>query len=162
LYGPDGGCRPCIQSTELTSEEIDEVAERFPSLSINWVGRRFYPRIHAELPIILHLSPSLLSESPGQLPLQGPEQLPVGCSKRSCLCCVLWIDAFNGRTGMSWMMSGSHGKPYANWALPGTAGEQIGATLRGVDGQVAKGVNTRVEGHAGVVERERWSEEDLG
>ena len=43
------------------------------------------------------------------------------------------------------MTSGSHGKPYANWALPGTAGEQIGATLRGVDGQVAKGVDTRLK-----------------
>jgi hypothetical protein len=43
------------------------------------------------------------------------------------------------------MTSGSHGKPYANWALPGTAGERIGATLRGVDGQVAKGVNTRLK-----------------
>jgi hypothetical protein len=79
---------------QLTSEEIDEVAERFPLLSSNWAGPRFYPRIHAELRIILHLSPSMLSESPGQLPLQGPEQLPIGCSKRSCLCCVLWIDAF--------------------------------------------------------------------
>jgi hypothetical protein len=46
---------------------------------------------------------------------------------------------------MSWMTSGSHGKPYANWALPVTAGEQIEATLRGVDGQVAKGVNTRLK-----------------
>jgi len=130
---------------QLTSKEIYEVAERFPSLSSDWMGRRFYPRIHAELRIILHISPSLLSESLGQLPLQGSEQLPIGCSKRSCLCCVLWIDAFNSRTGMSWMTSGSHGKPYANWALPGTAGEQIGAALRGIDGQVAKGINTRLK-----------------
>ena len=43
------------------------------------------------------------------------------------------------------MTSGSHGKPYANWALPGTVGEQIGTTLRGVDGQVVKGINTRLK-----------------
>ena len=134
-----------VFNRQLASEEIDEVVERFPSLSSNWVGRRFYPRIRAELRIILHLSPSLLSESTAQLPLRGSEQLPIGCSKRSCLCCVLWIDAFNGHTGMSWMTSGSHGKPYANWALPGAAGEQIEAALRGVDRQVAKGVNTRLK-----------------
>ncbi|KIM73016.1 hypothetical protein PILCRDRAFT_734683 [Piloderma croceum F 1598] len=99
---------------QLTPKETYKVAERLVSLSSNWMGRRFYPRIHAELRIILHFSPPLLSESLRQLPLRGSAQLPIGCSKRSCLCCVLWIDAFNGRTGMSWMTSGSHGKPYAN------------------------------------------------
>jgi hypothetical protein len=46
---------------------------------------------------------------------------------------------------MSWMTSGSHGKPYANWALSVIVGKQIEATLHGVDGQVAKGVNTRLK-----------------
>jgi hypothetical protein len=150
----EGEFKFCVDPTEavghvlhrqLTSKEIYEVAEHFPTLSSNWMGRRFYPRIHAKLRIILDLSPSLLSESLGQLPLQGSEQLPIGCSKHSCLCCVLWIDTFNGRTGMSWMTSGSHGKPYTNWALPGTVGEQIRTTLCGVDGQVVKGINTRLK-----------------
>ena len=63
----------------------------------------------------------------------------------STAACVVWIDMFNDRIGMSWMTSGSHGQLYANWALPGAAGEQIEATLHGVDGQVVKGVNTRLK-----------------
>ncbi|KIJ35779.1 hypothetical protein M422DRAFT_261963 [Sphaerobolus stellatus SS14] len=69
------------------------------------------------LRIILHFSPSLLSISPGEL--CAPRELPLGCSKRSCLCCTLWIEAFNKATRLLWMTSGSHGKSYGNWALPG-------------------------------------------
>ncbi|KAM6491130.1 hypothetical protein JOM56_013369 [Amanita muscaria] len=46
---------------------------------------------------------------------------PIGVSKRSCFCCTLWINSHNRIFGTRWMTSGSHGKPYANWALPGAA-----------------------------------------
>jgi hypothetical protein len=44
------------------------------------------------------------------------------------------------------MTNGSRGKPFANWALSGAAGEQTetAAALRRVDEQVAKGVNTKL------------------
>ena len=44
-----------------------------------------------------------------------------GCSKRCCFCCTLWIEAYNNKFGTGWLTSGSHGKPYATWVLPGAA-----------------------------------------
>ena len=41
---------------------------------------------------------------------------PIGVGKRSCLCCVLWIESDNRIFGTQWTISGSHGKPYVNWA----------------------------------------------
>jgi len=130
---------------QSSPEDIDIITERFPHFTRNWERRRFInPRIHAELRIILHLSPPLLSESPTVF-LPPDAQRPIGCSKRSCLCCVLWIDAFNFGTGMLWMTSGSHGKPYDNWALPGAAGEMEGVRAwRRFDTHVINGVNTRL------------------
>ncbi|KAF8804720.1 hypothetical protein BYT27DRAFT_7194329, partial [Phlegmacium glaucopus] len=98
---------------ELSLKDMDAINEHFPQLARNWEQRRFInPRIHAELRIILHLSPSLLSRSLTDFLHPRAAQLPIGCSKRSCLCCVLWMDAFNYDTRMLWMTSGSHGKPY--------------------------------------------------
>jgi OTT_1508-like deaminase len=131
---------------ELSSKDMDAVNERFPQLARNWEQWRFInPRIHAELRIILHLSPSLISRSPTDLLPPPAAQLPIGCSKRSCLCCVLWMDAFNYDTGMLWMTSGSHGKPYDNWALPGAASEMEGVRAwRRFDRYVITGVYTRL------------------
>ncbi|KIM72906.1 hypothetical protein PILCRDRAFT_15712 [Piloderma croceum F 1598] len=131
---------------ELSSQDIDAINERFPRLARNWDQRRFInPRIHAELRIILHLSPTLLSGSPTVFLSAHAVQRPIGCSKRSCLCCVLWIDAFNSGTRMLWMTSGSHGKPYDNWALPGAAGEMKGVRAwRRFDEHVIMGVYTRL------------------
>ena len=121
---------------ELSLQDVEAINERFPQLARNWEQRRFInPRIHAELRIILHLSRSLLSRS----------QLPIGCSKRSCLCCVLWMNAFNSDTGMLWMTSGSQGKPYDNWALPGAASEMEGVRAwHRFDQYVVKSVYTRL------------------
>ncbi|KAF8816106.1 hypothetical protein BYT27DRAFT_7185345 [Phlegmacium glaucopus] len=97
---------------ELSLKDMDAINERFPQLARNWEQRRFInPRIHAELRIILHLSPLLLSRSLTDFLHLRAAQLPIGCSKRSCLCCVLWMNAFNYDTRMLWMTSGSHGKP---------------------------------------------------
>jgi hypothetical protein len=131
---------------ELSPQDVDAINERFPHLARNWHQRRFInPRVHAELRIILHLSPSLLSRSPTEFLSPHATQRPIGCSKRSCLCCVLWIDAFNADTGMLWMTSGSHGKPYDNWALPGGAGEMKGVSAwRRFDQHVIMGIYTRL------------------
>ncbi|KAF8809957.1 hypothetical protein BYT27DRAFT_7093155, partial [Phlegmacium glaucopus] len=122
-----------ILQEELSLKDMDAINEHFPQLARNWEQGRFInPRIHAELRIILHLSPSLLSRSPTDL-------LPIGCSKRSCLC-VLWMEAFNYDTGMLWMTSGSHGKPYDNWALPGAASEMEGVRAWRLDEYVITSV----------------------
>lgn len=46
---------------------------------------------------------------------------PIGVSKRTCLCCALWIESYNQIFGSRWLTSESHGKSYANWALPRVA-----------------------------------------
>ena len=91
--------------------------------------------------IVLHFSkPLSLSSSHGYLPLRDSDQHAIGCNKRSCLCCALWIYSYNAKFGTGWLTSGSHGKPYATWALPGNA-----ATLgAGVDEFVVNGVQTRL------------------
>ncbi|KZT05169.1 uncharacterized protein LAESUDRAFT_727420 [Laetiporus sulphureus 93-53] len=49
---------------------------------------------------------------------ESSEQVrPIGCSKRSCLCCWHWINSYNLVHHTTWMTGGSHGKPYMNWAL---------------------------------------------
>jgi hypothetical protein len=56
---------------------------------------------------------------------------------------MLWIDAFNSGTGMLWMTSGSHSRPYDNWALPCAAGEVEGVgPWRRFDEHVVMGVYT--------------------
>ncbi|KAG5640377.1 hypothetical protein DXG03_008880 [Asterophora parasitica] len=75
------------------------------------------PTIHAEIKMIIFIhtrtSPKAVSDSPSP-------QLPIGCSKRSCICCSIWIAAFNESSEMAWMTSGSHGKPYDQWAFANT------------------------------------------
>ncbi|OBZ74829.1 hypothetical protein A0H81_05384 [Grifola frondosa] len=44
---------------------------------------------------------------------------PIGCSKRTCLCCWHWINSYNRAHGTQWMTAGCHGKPYMNWGLSG-------------------------------------------
>lgn len=58
----------------------------------------------------------------------------------------VWIESHNRIFETQWMTSGSHGKPYANWALLGAASlYAIGADGRSsVDDAVLKGVSTRL------------------
>ncbi|KAG6813231.1 hypothetical protein H0H92_012868 [Tricholoma furcatifolium] len=86
-----------------------------------------HARVHAELRIILHLDAALRN--------LGRQAFPIGVSKRSCFPCYLWIYHYNSHFKILCFTSGSHGKPYANWALPGTAA---------VDEELLQGIETRV------------------
>ncbi|ETW74970.1 hypothetical protein HETIRDRAFT_120490 [Heterobasidion irregulare TC 32-1] len=37
--------------------------------------------------------------------INGLDQHAIGCSKRSCFCCTLWIDTYNEQFGMGWITS---------------------------------------------------------
>ena len=91
----------------------------------------------------MHLSkPSSSSSSHQHIcqPLRGSDPHAISCSKRSCLCCTLWIDAYNYTFGTGWLTNGCDGKPCAAWALPGDA-----ATHGiGVHEDVVRGVETRL------------------
>ncbi|KAI6042210.1 hypothetical protein EDC04DRAFT_2661359 [Pisolithus marmoratus] len=125
----------------LSDEALAVLRQRFPDLKETWKMRHHVQtRLHAELRIILHFHEQLKGPRRHQLKsplgselndplsvqlndplgdqLNGP--LPIGCSKRSCLCCTLWIDAYNCRFHREYLTSGSHGKPYKTWALPGS------------------------------------------
>jgi hypothetical protein len=128
----------------LLPETVDKLVRNFPDMLVNWKRRRVVtPCIHAEIRIILDLTSSRATRRHIMSPSQ---RCPIGCSKRSCFCCTLWIDAYNEIYGTQWMTSGSHGKPYANWALPGSACthevDENGRTA--VDVAVLRGVSTRL------------------
>jgi hypothetical protein len=97
----------------LSPEIVDKLDKHFPSILSNWERQRtMHTCIHAEIRVILHLGSQQTADS---------RVHPVGVSKRSCFCCTLWIESHNRIFRTQWMTSGSHGKPYANWALPGAA-----------------------------------------
>jgi hypothetical protein len=101
----------------LSPEIIDKLDRHFPHLRSNWaMHQTVHACVHAELRIILHLG---LSSPSGPSPTTLVH--PIGVSKRSCFCCSLWIDTHNRIFNTRWSTSGSHGKPYANWAFPGSA-----------------------------------------
>ncbi|THH03284.1 hypothetical protein EW146_g10473 [Bondarzewia mesenterica] len=127
----------------LSSETLHTLAESFPDMPSNWERRRIVNTcIYAELRIILHLSASSLSNiSRSRITLEQSKRQPIGCSKRSCFCCTLWIDAHNEKFKTQWSTSGSHGKPYATWALPGDAA-RYGTS--DVDAAVLHGVSVRL------------------
>ncbi|RDB22206.1 hypothetical protein Hypma_010726 [Hypsizygus marmoreus] len=109
---------------DVVKHALDEPAAQVLTASISqlvpakkWGQLSFNPRLHTELRIILHLARTL-----PRSPTLRKTMLPIGCSKRSCLCCTLWMKSFNQNSSFQWMTGGSHGKPYENWALPGDAG----------------------------------------
>jgi len=121
----------------LSAETESELHQFFPDMIDHWKNRRIHARLHAELRIILYL---------GRPSEDEPPIHAIGLSKRSCLCCALWIKLHNLQFGTRWMTSGSHGKPYPNWALPGTAcvyarREDGGGSL--VDDALLEGVSIR-------------------
>ena len=128
-----------LNQSSLPPVVVDKLDKHFPSILSNWERQKtVHACIHAELRIILHLQVGLP-------PLRSPVH-PIGVSKRSCFCCVLWIESHNRIFGTRWMTSGSHGKPYANWALPGAAcSYAIGRDGRSsVDDAVLEAVLTRL------------------
>ncbi|RDB28239.1 hypothetical protein Hypma_001498 [Hypsizygus marmoreus] len=136
-----------VLKRQLSPQQIDAIIQRFPHLMRNWEQRRcIRPCIHAELRIILHLS----SLSPAGLSAELSQKYTpqaIGCSKRSCLCCALWIDSFKVGTNKMWVISGSGGKAYSNWALPSTIGEMSRVRVqRSFDLRVISAVSRRVAG----------------
>lgn len=75
---------------EPSPQVSQAITNFFPKLMKNWERRRHVePCIHAEICITMNLSRPLLSSTrTTELPL------PIRCSKRSCLCCILWMDLF--------------------------------------------------------------------
>ena len=138
--------RACGAQAPPSPGALRKLATNFPKMRSNWEDRRIVKTcIHAEIRIILHFSKPLsssLSSSHTDLrqPPHKPDRHAIGCSKRSCLCCTLWIDEYNARFETGWLTSGSHGSPCATWALPGDAATH-GA---GVDEAVVREVQTRL------------------
>ncbi|KAG6824860.1 hypothetical protein H0H92_005594 [Tricholoma furcatifolium] len=119
------------------------VFKLLPSIQANWERQKTVnTRVHAELRIILHFGPALT--------LRGTNKsLPIGVSKRSCFGCTLWMEHYNSVFNTRWMTRESHGKPCANWALPGTACSWATVDMNGdsfqvVDMRVAQGVSVRL------------------
>ncbi|KAI6152620.1 hypothetical protein BKA82DRAFT_4112879 [Pisolithus tinctorius] len=101
-----GGVSPSTDTLTTLRKDFSNMGERWGA------SRSITTRLHAEIRILLHLSKSFDASDRFQ-------QQPIGCSKRSCLCCSLWIWAYNDRYRTNWLTSGSHGKPSSAWALPG-------------------------------------------
>ena len=114
---------------------LSQLNDKFPKLRQDWERQRtIHATVHAELRIILALGPPSSSE-----PVR-----PIGVSKRSCLACALWIHEHNGIFETQWMTSGSHGKPYANWAPPGLVHPYLKGRLS-VDRAVLNGISKRLD-----------------
>jgi hypothetical protein len=97
----------------LSPDILNKLNKSFPLILDNWTRQQsVHAHVHAEIRIILHF---------GQLSPDDLSVHPIGVSKRSCFCCALWIESHNHIFTTQWMTSRSHGKPYANWALPGAA-----------------------------------------
>ncbi|KIM42396.1 hypothetical protein M413DRAFT_444814 [Hebeloma cylindrosporum] len=119
----EGVIKPCNNVYDVVSRALDgralapeimlKLDNRFPSMLEDWKKQKTVRTcIHAEIRIILHLGlPSAI------------EHLvhPIGLNKRSCLCCTVWIAAYNKMFETGWKTSRNYGKPFANWALPGAA-----------------------------------------
>jgi hypothetical protein len=112
---------------------MDKLDKHFPSILDNWAKQQtVHACVHAELRIILHLG----------LPSSQDSHL-IGVSKRSCYCCMLWIESHNLSFGTKWTTSGSHDKPYANWVLPGADALEADGTSS-VDEAVLDAVSVRL------------------
>jgi len=107
--------RASQRNDQLTDGHISALYSAFPRIASNWQQRQcVHPFVHAEIRIMLSLAKRTNRD-------WRPAQRVIGCSKRSCLCCTLWITAYNEHFRTKWMTSRSHGKSCADWALPGAA-----------------------------------------
>jgi len=122
--------QPSLSGPEI----VDKLDKRFPSILSYWQRQQtMHTCIHAELRVILHFGLPSGIEHP---------VCPIGVSKRSCFCCTTWIEAHNRMFGTQWMVSRSHGKPHANWALPGAACSYDGTSS--LDKAVLQAVSMRL------------------
>ncbi|EKM76549.1 hypothetical protein AGABI1DRAFT_93975 [Agaricus bisporus var. burnettii JB137-S8] len=120
------------RASVLSSQQLEELKERKPSLVEPW-QRTVHSCIHAEIRIILHF---------GRVSMQGMSGRfqPIGLSKSSCLCCVLWIAAHNIRGGI-WWQTRSRNKPDPTWAFTARACPNVqGLALATFDEKVISGV----------------------
>jgi hypothetical protein len=127
-------------NSTITAPQIHQaVAARNPALVESW-NCVVHTYVHAEIRIILDfLQQALLSDTP----VESTVQQPIGCSKRSCLACTLWIEGYNHTFKTEWMTSGSHGKPYAGWTIP-TMSNGGGSGIQRVNQHVIEQISTRV------------------
>jgi hypothetical protein len=123
-----------LHRPSLSPEIVDKLDKHFPSILNNWQRQQtMHTCIHAELRLILHFGLPSGIEHP---------VCPIGASKRSCFCCTFWIEAHNRMFETQWMASRSHGKPHANWALPGAACSYDGTSS--LDKAVLQAVSVRL------------------
>ncbi|KAI6146328.1 hypothetical protein BKA82DRAFT_994208 [Pisolithus tinctorius] len=135
-----GAIEQALGGVSPSADTLTTLRGKFPNMGETWgAGRSITTQLHAEIHILLHLSKSFDI-------LDRSQQQPIGCSKRSCLCCTLWIWAYNNKYRTKWLTSGSHGKPYSAWALPGYSYAHAWAAngRSDVDIAVMKGVEKRL------------------
>ncbi|KAI6010793.1 hypothetical protein F5J12DRAFT_821737 [Pisolithus orientalis] len=124
----------------LAPETATALHEKVQNMRQVWdSSRSVTTRLHAEIRILLHLSNPVHA-------LDHTRQQPIGCSKRSCLCCTVWIWKYNKTFRTKWLTSGSHGKPYAAWALPGFSYDHVRVSggRSDIDAAVLLGVGRRL------------------
>ncbi|XP_006455577.1 hypothetical protein AGABI2DRAFT_121479 [Agaricus bisporus var. bisporus H97] len=121
------------RASTLSSQQLEELRKRKPSITAPW-QRTVHTCIHAELRIILHV---------GRVSMAGvaDRSQPIGLSKRSCLCCVLWIEAHNVRGDIRWRTRARY-KPDETWALTARACSNVSDLDLGLfDEKVVYGVS---------------------
>ncbi|KAK7472428.1 hypothetical protein VKT23_000543 [Stygiomarasmius scandens] len=84
--------------------------------------------LHPEIRLITHLDGSELvynalpSYSSYRCLIHTSYRLrAIGCSKRTCYACSIWIRAYNAAFKTKWAVSERDGRIYVDWALPGEA-----------------------------------------
>ncbi|EPQ55459.1 hypothetical protein GLOTRDRAFT_129732 [Gloeophyllum trabeum ATCC 11539] len=95
-----------VRQSSLTYEELDHARLNAILAKLN-PNEMICPTCHCEVRQIL--AERRHDNKPGS----------IGCNKRSCLTCKLWIECYNRVERTAWATNGSHYKPYRNWRLPG-------------------------------------------
>ncbi|KAF7759873.1 hypothetical protein Agabi119p4_11568 [Agaricus bisporus var. burnettii] len=120
------------RASVISPQLLEELKGRKP-FNVKMWQRTVHTCLHAELRIILHF---------GWVPMSSLEDCfqPIGLSKPSCLCCVLWIAAHNVRAGIWWQTRFRY-KPDPTWAFTARARPSTqGFDLMVFDDKVVSGV----------------------
>ncbi|KIN97287.1 hypothetical protein M404DRAFT_1006167, partial [Pisolithus tinctorius Marx 270] len=123
-----------------SEDTLATLRTEFPKVEEMWRSRRSVKtKLHAEIQIVLDLSSPLDT-------LDHEHQQSIGCGKRSCLCCTLWIRAYNRTFDTQWLTSASHGGADATWAFTGCsyARAKVEGKRSAIDKAVMRGVETRL------------------
>ncbi|KAG5337020.1 hypothetical protein C0989_011145 [Termitomyces sp. Mn162] len=111
------------EHTQIAKTEA-QVEKIFESRSLYWKkekdkfckNKRIWPKLHAEIQIIHALGEPKTRSS---LDVVKPQRA-IGCSKRSCLQCWLYMKKINELLCEEWMTAGDHSWPYETAALTGS------------------------------------------